>query len=498
MSRDASPNSITYEYNSNHSSPYRRASPPCEHDILSQLKVQVFEKDQNRRNYNNLLGKFKKLQEELAKISQIKERNEIALNQLEKDKRNKEIADLRNKNENLFNELNERIALNKKLYSENNNLFHELESKTSENQDLQDHICDNERLLKRLSCEKEDIEKKIYNLSQIKEKQEKDLLELKSEISNLSAKNDAQDNLLRNRNDQNINLVNELNEEKNNYKNLFIELRNKEANLVTCEQKLNNANDKIRGLQNNINSLNNLLNKNKNDISVAKDNLLKETSVLNQLITDNTHLNELVEDRNAHIKNLNNENDIINKNNTELNCDNTKLNNRIQAYKRHLMLLICQNKKLACEINLLIGRDNELKGILERDIHLQDVKLENGQIINNSQEKLKQYLDPAQPIEESKNNIIVKRTYSIGRNDNRNGNEKSGLINSNMNMNLGESGINQGMSGTSIINNINQKDIRISQENMEEQDQGEGEEEMVNMDENEQENEQENEHEENM
>ena len=43
MSRDASPNSITYEYNSNHSSPYRRASPPHEHDILSQLKVQVFE-----------------------------------------------------------------------------------------------------------------------------------------------------------------------------------------------------------------------------------------------------------------------------------------------------------------------------------------------------------------------------------------------------------------------------------------------------------------------
>ena len=160
MSRDASPNSITYEYNSNHSSPYRRASSPCEHDILSQLKVQVFEKDQNRRNYNNLLGKFKKLQQELEKIAQIKERNEIALNQLEGDKRNQEIADLRNKNENLFNELNERIALNKKLYSENNNLFHELESKTSENQDLQDHICDQERLLKRLSCEKEDIERK--------------------------------------------------------------------------------------------------------------------------------------------------------------------------------------------------------------------------------------------------------------------------------------------------------------------------------------------------
>ena len=115
MSRDASPNSITYEYNSNPSSPYRRAShspEQHEHDILSQLKVQVFEKDQNRRNYNNLLAKFNKLQNELEKIARIKEQHEIALNQFEEDQRNKEIIDLKNKNENLFNDLNERIALN--------------------------------------------------------------------------------------------------------------------------------------------------------------------------------------------------------------------------------------------------------------------------------------------------------------------------------------------------------------------------------------------------
>ena len=100
MSREASPNSITYEYNSNPSSPYRRASPSPqhEHDILTQLKVKVFEKDQNRRNYNNLLAKFNKLQNELEKISQIKEQHEIALNQLEADQRNKEIIDFNSSN----------------------------------------------------------------------------------------------------------------------------------------------------------------------------------------------------------------------------------------------------------------------------------------------------------------------------------------------------------------------------------------------------------------
>lgn len=513
MSREASPNSITYEYNSNHSSPYRRASPPHEHDILSQLKVQVFEKDQNRRNYNNLLAKFHKLQDELEKISHIKEQNEIALGQLECDQRNKEIIDLKNKNENLFNDLNERIALNKKLYSENNNLFHELESKTAENQDLQDHICEQEELLRRLSCEKEENERKIYNLSQIKEKQDKQIFDLTTQVNNMSSQNDSQGNLLRSKNDQNIILINDLNEEKKINKNLLIELRNKETNLVSCQQKLNLANDNIRGLQNSINNLNNILKRNKEDIASVDNNLLKESTVLSQLVSDNNHLNDLVEDRNAHIKNLNNENDILKQNNTEINCDNVKFNNLIQAYKKHLVLLISQNKKLAAEIQLLLGRDQELRNILERDGHLQDIRYENDQLVNNSLDKIKSFVDPGsmqQQLDERKSTTI-KKTYSIERNNNRNGNENENgeeqpIINSNINMNISRSGINQesggsgmnqgmnsniNMSGSGINsgiannNNINQENLQNSQENYEE-DQGE---EMVNMDDNEMENE---------
>ena len=520
MSRDASPNSITYEYNSNHSSPYRRASPPHENDILSQLKVQVFEKDQNRRNYNNLLAKFHKLQDELNKVSHIKEQNEIALGQLENDQRNKEIIDLKNKNENLFNDLNERIALNKKLYSENNNLFHELESKTAENQDLKDHICEQEDCLRRLSCEKEEIERKIYNLSQIKEKQEKQIFDLTTQINSLSSQNASQDNLLKSKNDQNIILINDLNEERNINKNLLIELRNKETNIVSCQQKLNIANDNIRGLQNSINNLNNMLKRNKEDIASVDNNLLKESAALNQLISDNNQLNDLVEDRNAHIKNINNENDILKQNNTEINCENAKFNNLIQAYKKHMVLLISQNKKLASEIQLLLGRDQELRNILERDGHLQDIRYENDQLINNSLEKIKSSIAPGstQQVDDRKSSTI-KRTYSIERNDNRNGNEngeEKPIINSNINMSLSRSGINQEMGGSGMNqgmssnvnmsgsginsgmggnNNINQENLKISQENYEEQDQGE---EMVNVDDNEMENENENEQEENI
>ena len=126
MSRGTSPHSITYELNNSCDS-YKEEF--CKQDTLSQLKVQVFEKDQNKKNYRNLLSMFNSLQGELAKISEQKKHHEIALQQIETDERNLAISELKIKNENLFNELNNKIVLNKKLYSENNSLFRELEQR---------------------------------------------------------------------------------------------------------------------------------------------------------------------------------------------------------------------------------------------------------------------------------------------------------------------------------------------------------------------------------
>ena len=99
MSRGTSPNSITYELNNSCDS-YKEEF--CKQDTISQLKVQVFEKDQNKKNYRNLLSMFNNLQGELAKISEQKRRHEIALQQIETDERNQAISELKIKNENLF------------------------------------------------------------------------------------------------------------------------------------------------------------------------------------------------------------------------------------------------------------------------------------------------------------------------------------------------------------------------------------------------------------
>ena len=473
-SREASPNSITYQYDS--VSPHRSPSRQCypEHDIISKLKVQVFEKDQNKRNYSSLLCKFHQLQDEFGKICEIKKSHEIALQQLEADQRNKDIIDLKNRNENLFNDLNERIAMNKKLYSENNSLFHELELKAGESQDLQDHICEQENVINKLNSCKDDLEQKIFNLNQVREKQEKQILDLTNQINNLNNANDGQGNLINARLEQNTNLLNEINDEKNMNKNLILELRNTENNISNTQLKLNNANETIRCHQNKANNISNLIGRNKEDISNVNTNLLKETATLNQLISDNTHLNQLVEDRNAQIQNLNQDNELLKQNNVDINCENTKFNNLICAYKKHLVLLISQNK-----------------------------------IINNSHEKIKIFMNgdvnnsqnvPSNPkmTQLSQSSRIKRPTYSTEQNRNininRNQNEQNSEIISNMNNNINSdynninnSNINRSLNNTgsrinpglsSNINNIN---------NNEEQGQGQGdEEEMINMVENEQ------------
>lgn len=462
MSREASPCSITYELNKS----CNYGSNICEHDTISQLKVQVFEKDQNKKNMQNLLSMYHNLQEQTAKISQQKNCLEITLKQIDSDDRNKAIFDLKNKNDILFNELNEKIAMNKNLYNENNNLFHELESKTAESQNLQNKIQSQQILVNRLKSDKEQLQNKVFNLSQGKEKQEKDIQGLSIQVDKINLENNSQENFLKAQNQKNCELVNTLNEEKNINNNLIVELRNKENNIILSQQKLNKDNDTIKLLQSDIINMTNTNKKVNEEICLAKDNLFKESSILSQVNADNQHFESLIKDRDAHINQINNDNNLLKQGNATLNCDNEKLNNLINAYKKHLLLLVSQNKKLAVEIQTLIGRDSELKVILERDNHLSDIRFENDQLVKNSTEKIAQVMN-AEPILD--NSMVIptrKRTYSFNSNENGNSGRNSidNIINSpnnydrSNNMDNGE--INPTMSG--IINQGN--DLQISQE----------------------------------
>ena len=467
MSRGTSPNSITYELNNSCDS-YKEAF--CKQDTLSQLKVQVFEKDQNKKNYRNLLSMFNNLQGELAKIAEQKRRHEIALQQIETDERNQAISELKIKNENLFNELNHKIVLNKKLYSENNSLFRELEAKSIQNEDLQEQMNKQDILVKKINHDKEQLKSQIISLSQIKEKQEKDIQNLTVQIEQINLDNNSQANFLSNKNGENNILISSLNDEKSINQDLVNELRNKETNLISSKQQLTRDTDNIKLMKNDINNLGIIIKKNAQDITTFNDNLLKETTDLNQLSADNQHLDSLVKDRDTYINQINSENNILKEGNTEINLDNEKLSAILQAYKKHYTLLISQNKKLSGEIQGLIGRDTELRSILERGNHLRDVKYENDHLVSASTDKVKVVINDVNQFPlENEIKISVKRSYSIDNNENgdngRNMISSNNMINSNNNKSIDvfndidNREINPSMSG--ILNPRN--NVNISQ-----------------------------------
>ena len=133
--------------------------------VLSQLKSELFEKQQNMKDFNYLQNKFNNLLNNLEMINREKSNIECELRQLGDDS-SKCISNLKTENENLLVELNEKISNNKKLYNDNNILFHNLEEQTNNNQNLRDNICEQEQLINHLNEEKANMEKQIFHLNQ--------------------------------------------------------------------------------------------------------------------------------------------------------------------------------------------------------------------------------------------------------------------------------------------------------------------------------------------
>ena len=218
---------------SRHSATYQFTNPNCCYDVqdeldlmITNLKTEIFEKQQNCKDYCALENKFRQLQNDIRCLSEQK----ILLEQeLAKSGNNGNILISKNKseNENFLNELNEKNSLNKKLYGDNNNLYQCLEGTTCENKNLQQKICCQENIIDKLNQEKCDLKNTIFSLNHLLEKQNNDIQNLKNQIAFTKKESCDLDNALRNKNSQNMQVINEFKNEKNINNNLFNELKKK-------------------------------------------------------------------------------------------------------------------------------------------------------------------------------------------------------------------------------------------------------------------------------
>ena len=182
--------------------------------LITRLRSEIFEKQQNGKDYNALEGKFLQLKNDISIISKEKLRlqNELAQS-INKGK--EVISTMQMENENLKQELNEKNLANKKLYEENNNIYQALESKTLENKNLHGKICDQEEMIQGLDLDKKNLENAIYSLDNVIHKQENDIQTLRNQLNLLNKESGDLNSELDQQNLTNNKIISDFNEEKN-------------------------------------------------------------------------------------------------------------------------------------------------------------------------------------------------------------------------------------------------------------------------------------------
>ena len=137
-------------------------------------------------------------------------------------------------------------------------------------------------------------------------------------------------------------------------------------------------------------------------------------------------MNCLITDRNAKIEQVTSDNDLLKCSNTNNNTDNILLNKKVEAYKKHILILTSQNEKLSAELENIICRDSQLLDTLGRDTYLRAVQCENKNVINSSLDCLQAFSTNKTPsninIENSKKFDDIKQykennNYGINFND---------------------------------------------------------------------------------
>lgn len=335
-------------------SPYRKMnitySPRVEESekdlVISQLKAQVFELQQNEKNFNSLNLKVRSLQNDTNILSEEKLRLEYELKQ-RSEMSDKQILDLRQANENLQLELSEKVQVNKKLFADNNSFYRLLEARNSEINDLKSQInslIDENSALREKNHEIESANLAERNNSAAQRNQIEILnRELDKAGRSLNDLNDA----LKNTQSEKTSASIRVEETKREVANLSAQLKRKEENLNFASKQ--------------IDELNNTCQAAKGKILENEKKIQQLTSDLNQLtgaLNAEKNLRSSVEKSNNQIESILNEKEKENRklfsDNTELRSqfdrallDSKILGNEIEKLKAHILVLTETNQNVS-------------------------------------------------------------------------------------------------------------------------------------------------------
>ena len=341
---------------------------PCAKSLkISQLKSQLVQLEEDDKAYNDLLQKYRQLQNEYQLINEAKLHLEYELRQ-KNETTNKILNDLKAQNMDLTNELNEKENIYKKLYADNTNLFRNLEERKKENENFCKVVEENENMINHITQDKAQCEHDAMLLNETSKKNENDIQNLCNQLENLKLKSRTQNDELTKKNLEMNNNQKCLNEVKNDNANLNNQINLKISSLDTIQKQLTIANQSIVDMQNELNNLEKSHSLGLNQLENIKINFKNEHEKRVQAENDNVRLEGILKDKEDNMNKL-----------SSINGQDD-----LDKYKNHIMILTEQTEKLTDELQRIIDEDSELYNLNNAQIQrLQKVIYENKKMLSD-------------------------------------------------------------------------------------------------------------------
>ena len=394
-------------------------SPCCTSKTLkiSQLKSQLLQLEEDDKAYNDLLIKYKQLQNEYQLLNEAKNHLEYELRQ-KNETTNKIVNDLKCQNIDLTNELNEKNSIYQKLYADNTNLFRNLEDRKKENENFCKTVADNENMINHVNQDKNQCEHDAMVLSDTSKKNQDNIQKLCNQLDCLKLKSKNQNDELNAKNLEVNNNQKCLNEVKCDNANLNNKINMKNSSLDTIQKQLSIANKNILDLQNELNNLEQANARGKDQLENLKANYQNEHCKRIQAENDNVKLEGILKDRDDTVNKLTCINEALKSDQDKLGNLKNKLIADVEKYKNHIQILTEQTEKLTNELQRIIDEDSGLYNLNNAQIQrLQKVISENRKLLSDEMaalNALENYVR-GQPSSINKSKSIItqsRQTYS--------------------------------------------------------------------------------------
>ena len=360
-------------------------SPICEAKTLtiSKLKSQLCQLEADDKAYNDLLLKYRQLQNEYQILNESKLHLEYELKQ-KNETTNKILNDLKCQNLDLSNELNEKNSIYQRLYADNTNLCRNLEDRKKENVNFCRTVSDNENKINLISQDKAQGERDAMVVSDTSKKNRDNIQNLCSQLDCLKLKSKNQNDELNAKTIEMNNNQKCLNEVKCDNANLNNQINLRNSSLDTIQKQLAEANNTIVNLKNELCNLEKEHIIGKDQLENLKVNFQNEHGQRVQAENENARLEGILKDRDETVSRLTCVNEALKSDRDKLTATKSKLMSDIDRYKNHIMTLTQQTEKLTDELQRIVNEDSGLYNLNNAQIQrLQKIICENKKLLSD-------------------------------------------------------------------------------------------------------------------